>query len=124
MIEALVKPTVQKKASVQACCGYSVHMFLFEKGFQGKALAPIKLTVVSALRRCNDVSRGWHGIWSSTASRQAECDRLNRWWRPINRCFMLFSKKHVTAMSGSLAYIRPHPRSFGVAGVREKLPTL
>jgi hypothetical protein len=27
-------------------------------------------------------------------------------------------------MSGSLAYIRPHPGSFEVAGVREKLPTL
>jgi hypothetical protein len=37
-------------------------------------------------------------------------------------CFS--GKKPVTAWSGSLAYIRPHPGSFVVTKVREKLPTL
>jgi hypothetical protein len=50
MIEALVKLMVQKKTSVQACCGYSVRMFWFQKGFQAKFLALIKPTIVSALR--------------------------------------------------------------------------
>ena len=31
-------------------------------------------------------------------------------------CFL--AEKHVTARSESLAYIRPHPRSFEVAGVQ------
>jgi hypothetical protein len=37
-------------------------------------------------------------------------------------CFS--GKKYVTAINGSLAYIRPHPGSFEVVGVHEKLPTL
>jgi hypothetical protein len=59
MTEASVKPMVQKKMLVQACCGYSVRMFWFQMGFQAKSSAPVKPTVVGALRRCNDVSRGW-----------------------------------------------------------------
>jgi hypothetical protein len=35
-----------------------------------------------------------------------------------------FVEKQITARSGSLAYIRPHPGSFEVAGVCEKLSTL
>jgi hypothetical protein len=57
MTEAPVKPTVQNKASMQACCGYSVRMFWFQKGFQAKSLAPVKSTIVDASRRCNDASR-------------------------------------------------------------------
>jgi hypothetical protein len=34
------------------------------------------------------------------------------------------AEKQVTIRSGSLAYIRPHPRLFEAVGVREKLPTL
>jgi hypothetical protein len=49
MIEAPVEPTVQKKALVQACCGYSVRMFWFQNGFQAKSSAPVKLTIIVAL---------------------------------------------------------------------------
>jgi hypothetical protein len=67
--EAPVKPTVQKKASVQACCGYSVRIFWFQKGFQAKSSAPVKPTIVGAMTSVED------GSWSSTASGQAVCDR-------------------------------------------------
>jgi hypothetical protein len=35
---------------------------------------------------------------------------------------MLFREKHVTARSGSIACIRPHPGSFEVAGVLRSYP--
>jgi hypothetical protein len=57
MTEAPVKPTVQKKVSVQACCDYSVHMFWLQIGFQAKSSTPVKPTAVSALCWCNDASR-------------------------------------------------------------------
>jgi hypothetical protein len=58
-IETLVKLTVQKKASVQACCGYSVLTFWLQKGFQAKSPESVKPMIAGALRRCNDVSAGW-----------------------------------------------------------------
>jgi hypothetical protein len=77
MTEALVKPMVQKKASVQEWCGYSVCMFLFQKGSQAKSSALVDPTGVCAMTLAED------GIWSSTASGQAVYDRLNRRWRQV-----------------------------------------
>jgi hypothetical protein len=81
MIESPVKPTVQKKASVQACCGYSVCMFWFQKGSRAKSSALVESTVsvqgVGAMISAED------GSWSSTASEQVVCDWLNRRWRPV-----------------------------------------
>jgi hypothetical protein len=50
-------------------------MFWFQKDFQVKSSAPVEPTV----RRCNDASKLRRGRERSTASRQAECDRVNRW---------------------------------------------
>jgi hypothetical protein len=77
MTQAPVKPTVQKKASMQACCGYSVRIFWFQKGFHVKSSAPVKPTVIGAIPSAEDYS------WSLTASGQAVCDRLNRRWRAV-----------------------------------------
>jgi hypothetical protein len=59
MTEAPVKPTMQKKTSVQAYYGYSVRMIWFQKDFQAKSSPPVNPTVIGASRRCNDVNRGW-----------------------------------------------------------------
>jgi hypothetical protein len=72
MTEVLVKPTVRKKVSVQACCGYLVRIFWPHKDSQAKSSQP-----VGEMTSADDAS------WSSTASSQAE-------YHQFNRRFMLF----------------------------------